>query len=71
MSTATTMLANYIAAETAVLKGKEYNMGGRKLSYEDLSEIRAGRQEWQAKVDAETATADGGSSHYALVDFRQ
>lgn len=69
MSTATDMLANYIAAETAILKGKEYMMNGRRLSYENLAEIRKGRQEWQQKVDAESAASGGGSSNYSVADF--
>ena len=55
MSTATTMLAAYIAAETAVLTGAEYRLGDRMLKMADLSMIRAGRAEWQAVVNAETA----------------
>lgn len=52
------MLALYIAAEKAVLEGKSYEWGDRRLSYENLSEIRQGRKEWQAKVDAESATSN-------------
>lgn len=58
MSTATDMLAAYLAAESAILKGKEATIGDRRFRYEDLAEVRKGRQEWQAKVDAETAGSD-------------
>lgn len=58
MSTATEMLAAYMAAERAVLEGKEATIGDRKLRFEDLSEIRAGRKEWEAKVSAEIGRAD-------------
>lgn len=57
MTTATDMLAAYIAAETAVLSGQSYNMGGRSLSMANLAEIREGRAEWQARVGTEKARA--------------
>ena len=57
MTQATDMLAAYIAAETAVLLGKETSLGDRRLRMEDLAEIRAGRQEWQQKVNAESAAS--------------
>lgn len=53
MSTATDMLAAYLAAETAVLAGKTYTLGQRTLGYENLAEIRKGRMEWEARVRAE------------------
>lgn len=57
MSTATDMLAAYLVAEAALLQGKEASFGDRRLRYEDLPEIRAGRQEWEARVASENATA--------------
>lgn len=62
MSTATEMLEKYTAAEAAVLEGKEYRLGDRSLRREDLAEIRAGRREWQAAVNAEAARAAGAPS---------
>lgn len=70
MSTATDMLALYIDAEKKVLKGLSVTMAGRSLTRVNLPEIRAGRQEWQAKVDAESAKSQGGSSLYSVADFR-
>ena len=58
MSTATDMLDKYLAAEQAVLDGKTVKFGERLLGMEDLSEIRAGRQEWERKVASETAGAN-------------
>lgn len=58
MSTATEMHAKYLAAEQAVLEGKTVKFGERLLGMEDLSEIRAGRQEWERKVASETAGAN-------------
>lgn len=69
MSTATDMLALYIAAEMAVLKGQAYTISGRQLTRANLTEIRNGRREWQIKVDAEKAGAQGGSSLYRLAEF--
>ncbi len=55
MSTASDMYAKYLAAEQAVLEGKTIKLGERLLGMEDLSEIRAGRQEWERKMHAELA----------------
>jgi len=55
MSTATDMLAFYLAAEQAILQGKEFRSGDRMFRQEDLAEVRAGRKEWEAKVSAEQA----------------
>lgn len=60
MSTATDMLAKYLAAEQAILEGKEARLGDRVLRMEDLSEVRRGRQEWEARVNTETASAGRG-----------
>lgn len=59
MSTATDMLAAYLAAEVAVLKGQSYRLGDRQLTRADLAEIQRGRQEWQRAVAAEQNTAAG------------
>ena len=57
MTTATDMLAAYLAAESAVLAGKEARMGDRTFRSEDLVEIRAGRKEWERRVSAELGKA--------------
>lgn len=57
MTTATDMLAAYLAAESALLQGKEASIGDRRLRFEDLSEIRAGRKEWESRVAAENGKA--------------
>lgn len=62
MSTATEMLAKYLAAEAALLAGKEVAFGDRRLRHEDLPEIRAGRREWESRVSAEQRVADGAPS---------
>lgn len=56
-------LAEYLAAESAILTGKEVRLGGpgldRWLRREDLDEVRAGRQEWQRIVDSLSAASAG------------
>jgi len=41
----------YIKAEKAVLQGQSYNIGGQSLTRANLTEIRKGRDEWQAVID--------------------
>ncbi len=71
MSTATDMVALYIAAETAVLAGRSFAWAdGRALTRVDLPEIRKGRQEWESRVAAEAATAAGRRGpRVLLADF--
>jgi len=53
-------LAEYLAAESAVLRRKRYSIGGREMTFEDLDKIRAGRKEWEAKVNALENGGTGG-----------
>ena len=74
MTTATDMLAAYLQAEAAILTGKEFRWAdGRLLRREDLAEIRAGRQEWEAKAAGEAAHASGaptfGGRGFAVADL--
>ena len=68
MTTASEMLALYIDAEKAVLTGKEFMLNGRRIVREDLAMIRAGRQEWERKAQAENNQA-AGKSRFAYADF--
>lgn len=43
-------LNSYVAAEKALLRGKTTSFNGRTLTRENLQEIRAGRQEWEARL---------------------
>lgn len=74
MTTATDMLAKYLAAEAAVLEGKEVSLGDRKLRMEDLSSITAGRKGWEHRVQQEAAIAARaptiGGLTYSLASFR-
>jgi hypothetical protein len=70
MSTATEMLALYIAAEAAVLKGQSYRWGERQFTRADLTTIIAGREKWQRIVSNEQAAAAGQRGlRYSLADF--
>lgn len=71
------MLDAYLAAELAVLAGKEarLNINGveRTFRREDLDMIRAGRAEWEAKVAQAAAVAVGapriGGLGFAVANF--
>lgn len=54
------MLDLYIQAEIDVLKGKSVSLRGEQMTLEDLDKIRAGRQEWEQKVNLESS---GGKSY--------
>ena len=68
MSIATDMLAQYLAAESAVLKGLSVRLGDRQLTRANLPEIVAGRKEWERRVAAEQGAASGNSG-FAIADF--
>lgn len=63
MSTASELLAEYIAAEKKILKGQSYEFGGRSLTMADLSEIRRERERLERRVNAENQAAKGRRSH--------
>lgn len=74
MTQASDMLAAYLAAETAILQGKDVSFGGRRQTMEDLPAIRAGRQEWERRVQSEAAQAAGargqsGLGRYSVARF--
>lgn len=76
MSTATDKLAEYLAAETQVLKGQRFRIdnGGvlREVTMADLAEIRKGVAYWRNEVAREQAAASGdrsGSMRYRVPNF--
>ena len=73
MTIATDMLASYMAAEAAVLTGKTVSFNGRTHTTEDLAEIRKGRKEWEARVNAEatgsSARSTIGGLGYSVASF--
>jgi len=66
MSTASDLLALYLAAEAKILSGQSVRMGDRMLSLPDLSEVRSERQRLELRVNAETR---GGSPRHQTADF--
>jgi hypothetical protein len=66
MATAQEMVQFYVDAELKVLSGQSVRYGERMLTRADLEQIRAGRREWEAKVNAETR---GGRTLYSVADF--
>lgn len=44
------MIQRYREAEMAVLEGKSVTFNGQQLTLESLSQIRAGRQEWERRL---------------------
>lgn len=60
------MLDKYLAAEMAVLEGKEIMFNGRKQVMSDLPQIIAGRQEWERRVNNRRFQ---GSPGYSLARF--
>lgn len=60
------MLAKYLAAEAAVLQGKDVMFEGRRLSREDLAEIRAGRKEWERRAQSEKGGPSIGGAGYSV-----
>lgn len=46
------MVQRYRDAEMAVLEGKSVTFNGQQMTLESLSEIRAGRQEWERRLAA-------------------
>lgn len=66
MTIANDMLQKYLAAELALLEGKEARFGDRSLRMEDLEQIREGRKEWERRVAAESARAAGGATFGGL-----
>lgn len=49
----------YLAAELKVLGGQSYEIGGRRLTRADLSEIRAGVETWNSRVQQLTLSVSG------------
>ena len=59
------MLDLYLQAERDVLAGKSVTLRGESMDLEDLDKIRAGRMEWERKVN----TQSNGGKIYSLSSF--
>ncbi len=69
MSDTATRLQAYLDAEAAVLKGKRFRMGERDLELSDLSEIRDGIRDLEARLQGEQQTARGERRGVLLANF--
>jgi len=68
MSTAQQMVDYYTQAEIAALEGRHFMFQGRQVMLQDLAQIRAGRKEWERKLNREKI-ATSGQPGYALTRF--
>lgn len=64
LAQAQAQLDAYLAAETAVLGGQKYEIGGRMLQRANLAEIQAGIELWNQRVQRLSARASGRSNSY-------
>ena len=61
LAQAQTQLDAYLAAETAVLTGQEYEIAGRRMKRANLAELQAGIKLWNERVQSLTYAAAGRS----------
>lgn len=72
MSTATDMLALYLAAEEKILGGQSTSINGRALTRANLAEVVIERREWERRVAAESRQATGNyGERHQLADFSE
>ena len=57
----------YSDAEEAVLTGKSYEIEGRKLTRENLSEIRNGMQYWEDECNRIGSGSSGGIRAFRVI----
>ena len=73
LALATEMYTQYVAAEKVVLTGQSYAIKDRTLTRANLAEIRAGREEWHAKMlqaQAAVSTGSGGGIRVKRTIYR-
>lgn len=71
MSTASDLLALYLAAEAKILLGQSSALGDRQLTMADLADVRAERAKLERRVAAETNSAAGSSgARHLLANFQ-
>lgn len=66
MSTASDLLAKYLAAEMAILDGQSFKMGDRMLTMADLNTVRDERARLERRVQAES---NSSTARYQLADL--
>lgn len=59
LAQAQAQLDAYLAAETAVLSGQSYTIGGRSLTRADLKAIQSGITLWNQRVQELSARSSG------------
>lgn len=71
MSTATDMVAAYVAAEAKILAGQVVSWGDQHLTMADLGAVRQGRKEWEQRVGNEQrqTVGDYSPARVAQADF--
>ena len=55
-------LAEYLAAESAVLSAQDWSLNGKRVTRADLAAIQAGIKTWDERAKALGASASGGGS---------
>lgn len=60
-----TMIDAYLQAEKDVLAGKNVTFRGKVVGMEDLDAIRAGRKEWETRLNA----GQPGGGSYSLASW--
>lgn len=68
MSTATTLLALYEAAITAVLSAQSYTINNRSVTLADLSDLEKGRDKYKAEVTKEARGGGMRTGAFTTVD---
>jgi hypothetical protein len=66
MSTASDLLALYLAAEAKILSGQSTRMGDRMLTMADLAAVQAERRALERRVQGE---GSGQIARHQLADF--
>ena len=61
LAKAQAQLDAYLAAETAALANKSYEIAGRKLTRQDLTQIQQGIELWSRRVSELSGSAAGRS----------
>ena len=60
LAQAETKLSEYLAAETAVLAGQSWSMGGKSMTKANLQFIQQGIEIWNARVKKLASNPSGG-----------
>ena len=67
LAQAQAQLDAYLAAETAALSNKSYEIAGRKLTRQDLTQIQQGIELWSRRVSELSSRATGRGRSATMV----